>query len=517
MSLVKAMATVAGMTALSRIAGFIRDIMMAAVLGAGPMADAFFVALKLPNFFRRITAEGAFSVSFVPLYSEALEKDGRKAADDFAGNAMVIMFWGLLAFTILVVWQMPFVIRLLAPGFGPENERFMMAVNLSRITFPYLLMMSISALLGGVLTVHGRFAPFAGAPLLFNLALIGLLLIAWKFQSAAYALAYGVLIAGFLQFFMLYAVIRWQGIALPLMRPNFDERIKRLFRLMGPGVLGAGVIQINLFADMIIGSFLPTGSISYLYYADRLNQLPLSTVGIAVGTALLPMLSRAVASGNKDEVRDLFNRALEATMFLGLPAAAALITLAGPIMQVLFQRGNFTPEDAHITAMVLQGYCIGLPAYIGVKVFSTAFWSRQDTTTPVKISIICTLTNIAIALSLIPSMGVAGIAMATGVVGWLQIFLLARPLKGHESLHLDARFKRVVPRMALSAAVMCAGAYGMSVLLHDQLYAAGVIKYLALAALITAGVVLYSGACILSGAVSLADIRAYFVKRKVKA
>jgi putative peptidoglycan lipid II flippase len=513
MKLGKAMVTVAGMTGLSRIAGFIRDIMMAAVLGAGPMADAFFVALKLPNFFRRITAEGAFSVSFVPLYSEALESEGRKTADDFAGNAMVIMFWGLLAFSALVMWQMPAVISLLAPGFGPENERFEMAVNLSRITFPYLLMMSISALLGGVLTVHGRFAPFAGAPLLFNLALIGLLLIAWKFQSAAYALAYGVLIAGFLQFFLLYGFIRYQGISLPLMRPRFDERTKKLFRLMGPGVLGAGVIQINLFADMIIGSFLPMGSISYLYYADRLNQLPLSTVGIAVGTALLPMLSRAVASGNKEETTDLFNRALEATMFLGLPAAAALITLAQPIMQVLFARGNFSPEDAAMTAMVLQGYCIGLPAYIGVKVFSTAFWSRHDTTTPVKVSIICTVANIVIALSLLPFIGVAGIATATGLVGWLQIYLLARPLKGHESLHLDARFKRVMPRMVFSSAVMAAGAYGASLALHGYLYDAGIVKYLALAILIAVGMVLYAGACLLSGAVSPADVKGYFVKK----
>lgn len=515
MKLAKAMVTVAGMTALSRVAGFVRDIMMAAVLGAGPMADAFFVALKLPNFFRRVTAEGAFSVSFVPLYSEALEKEGRAGADKFAGNAMVLMFWILLSFTIMIMAAMPVVISLIAPGFTDDPQRFDLAVSLSRITFPYLLMMSISALLGGVLTVHGRFAPFAGAPLLFNLALIGLLLIAWKFESAAYALAYGVLIAGVLQFVMLYLVIRWQKIQLPLLRPKFDERTKRLFKLMGPGILGAGVIQINLFADMIIGSFMPTGSISYLYYADRLNQLPLSTVGIAVGTALLPMLSRAVASGNKDETRELFNRALEATMFLGLPAAIALIVLAEPIMHVLFVRGQFTPADAQATAFVLQGYCVGLPAYIAVKVFSTAFWSRHDTTTPVKVSIICTLGNIALALSLIQFIGVAGIALATGLVGWLQIALLARPLKGHESLHLDARFKRVMPRMVLSTIVMGAGVYGVNIALAPYLHdGAGAVKYAALSGLIGTGLVLYALASIASGAINLRDLKQYFVKRR---
>lgn len=508
------MATVAGLTGLSRIAGFVRDIMMAAVLGAGPMADAFFVALKLPNFFRRVTAEGAFSVSFVPLYTEALEKEGREKADDFAGNAMVLMFWILLSFTAAIMAAMPVVISLIAPGFTGDPARFDLAVTLSRITFPYLLMMSISALLGGVLTVHGRFAPFAGAPLLFNLALIALLLIAWKFESAAHALAYGVLVAGVLQFVFLYGFIRMQKIRLPLMRPRLDGRTRRLFRLMGPGILGAGVMQINLFADMIIGSFLPAGSISYLYYADRLNQLPLSTVGIAVGTALLPMLSRAVAAGDKEETRTLFNRALEVTMLLGLPAAAALIVLAGPIMHVLFARGAFSPEDARMTAFVLQGYCIGLPAYIAAKVFSTAFWSRHDTMTPVKVSIACALANIAMALCLVQFIGVAGIALATGMVGWLQIALLARLLKGHEGLRLDERFRRVVPRMALSAVVMAGVAYGAALGLHPYLYGGGVMKYIALSGVVGAGLATYAAAVVASGAVSLRDLKGYFKKQE---
>lgn len=514
MKLFKAMATVAGLTGLSRIAGFIRDIMMAAVLGAGPMADAFFVALKLPNFFRRVTAEGAFSVSFVPLYSEALEKEGREGADNFAGNSMVLMFWILLAFTIMIMAAMPIVISLIAPGFVGDPERFDMAVTLSRITFPYLLMMSISALIGGVLTVHGRFAPFAAAPLLFNLALIALLIFAWKFESAAHALAYGVLIAGVLQFVFLYIFIRMQKIRLPLIKPKFDDRTKRLFVLMGPGVLGAGVMQINLFADMIIGSFLPAGSISYLYYADRLNQLPLSTVGIAVGTALLPMLSSAVAAGNAAETRNLFNRALEATLFLGVPAAAALFVLAEPIMHVLFVRGAFTAQDAAMTAMVLKGYCIGLPAYIAVKVFSTAFWSRQDTMTPVKIAILCTLTNIVIALILVQFIGVAGIALATGLVGWLQIVLLARPLRGHESLGLDARFKRAAPRMIGSALLMALSVYGLSLWVMPYLYEAGFVKFLALGGLIASGLFIYALASVASGAINLRDLKQFFVKKK---
>lgn len=508
MKLVKAMATVGGLTALSRVAGFIRDILTAAILGAGPMADAFFVALKLPNFFRRVTAEGAFSVSFVPLYSEAMEQEGRKVADDFAGNAMVIMFWGLLVFTIVIMAAMPWVILAIAPGFSDDPERYNLAVTLSRITFPYLMMMSVSALMGGVLNAHGRFAPFAAAPILFNIALIGVLLFAWKFQTAAHALAIGVLIAGVLQFVLLYFYIRREKIDLPLTRPKFDLRIKRLFKLMGPGVLGAGVMQINLFADMIIGSFLPIGSISYLDYADRLNQLPLSTVGIAVGTALLPMLSRAVGSGNTAEANNLFNRALEAVLFLGLPAALALMVLADPIIHVLFKRGAFTAEDASTTALVLQGYAIGLPAYIAVKVFSTAFWSKQDTMTPVKISIKVTLANIFLALSLIQFMGVAGIALATGLVGWLQIWLLAKPLKGSDVGKFDARFRRALPRIVLAACLMAAVLYTVTFVWDGAGY-----DIVSLSILIALGLLTYAGAVFGTGALSIQDVKGYFKKK----
>lgn len=502
MKLMKAMATIGGLTAISRVAGFIRDILTAAVLGAGPLADAFFVALRLPNLFRRITAEGAFSVSFIPLYSEALEKEGREKADDFAGNAMVIMFWGLLVFTIVMMLAMPLVIFLTAPGFTGDAERFDMAVTLSRITFPYLLMMSVAALLGGVLNAHGRFVPFAAAPIFFNIALIGVLLVAWKFQTAAHALAWGVLLAGVLQFILLYFYIRREGIKLRLTRPKFDGRTKKLFKLMGPGAIGAGVVQINLFADTIIASFLPIGSISYLYYADRLNQLPLSTVGIAVGTALLPMLSRAVGAGNKEEARYLFNRALEATLFLGLPATLALMVMAHPIIHVLFVRGQFTAEAAHYTALVLQGYSVGLPAYIAVKVFSTAFWSRQDTTTPVKVSMIVALINIGMALTLVQFFGIAGIALGTGIVGWLQVWLLARPLRGGE-MSFDDGFRRALPRIIASSLFMAAVLYG------GMEYLGGYDMW-SLAALVGLGLGSYGLAVLGTGALKMSDIKSYF-------
>ena len=511
MKLIKAMATVAGLTGLSRIAGFIRDILTAAILGAGPVADAFFVALKLPNFFRRVTAEGAFSVSFVPLYAEALEKEGRETADYFSLNIFYIMFFGLGAVSFLAFAFMPWIISAIAPGFEAGGGRYEMATAFSRITFPYLLLMSLAALIGGVMNAHNRFGPFAVAPVLFNLSLIAALLLAGYFESAGAAMSYGVLVAGFLQFGLLYITARrWIGWRLRIVKPHFTPKVKKLFRLMGPGVLGAGVVQVNLFADMIIASFLPTGSISYLYYADRLNQLPLSTVGIAVGTALLPMLSKAVAAEDKEEAGALFNRSLEITLLLGLPAAAALFILAEPIISVLFERGAFSADAAAASALCLRAYVIGLPAYIAVKVFSTAFWSQQDTMSPVKVSIVVTLSNIVLALILVQFIGVVGIALSTGLVGWLYVVLLARPLKGQ--VEYDARFKRALPRVVLSTAVMAATLMlTHEYILHDAIKGGEsgnlLVQVGGLAGLVLAGLISYGAAIVLSGAVDIKELK----------
>lgn len=514
MNLMKAMATVGGLTALSRLAGFARDVLTAAVLGTGPIADAFFVALKLPNFFRRVTAEGAFSVSFVPLYSDALEKEGEAGANDFAGNAMVLMFWILLAFTIFVMWQMPVVISLIAPGFTSDPERFGLAVTLCRITFPYLLMMSIAALLGGVLNAHGRFAPFAAAPILFNLSLIVLLLVAWKFKTVGHALAWGVLAAGVLQFLLLFVFIRREKIRLRLTRPRIDARIKKLFALMLPGIMGAGVMQINLFADMIMGSFLETGSISYLYYADRLNQLPLGMIGIAVGTALLPMLSRSIAAGDVKEARNLFNRALEACLFFSLPAATALFIISYPIVLALFEHGAFGARAAAMTTLVITAYSLGIPPYVAGKVYSTAFWARQDTETPVRAAIASALFNIAMGVWLVFVMekGVVGIAVATSMAGYIQIFLMSRKLKRNEDTRFDDRFKRNFVRIILACLSMGVFLYVAKFLLRDYYMGDAATHWSqvgALVVLVAGGSIVYGLAVLLTGVVSISDLKRY--------
>lgn len=515
MKLAKAMGTVAGMTGLSRIAGFARDILTAAYLGAGPIADAFFVALKLPNFFRRVTAEGAFSIVFVPLYSKKLENESQSEADRFAANAFMVMLAALSVFTLLAMMCMPVIIMGIAPGFMTQPEKFDLAVEFSRITFPYLLLMSLTALLGGVMNAIDRFAPFAFAPVLFNISLIIALLVSQKFETVGHALSYGLFAAGVLQFIFLWVCAKRAGIKLKLARPKLDVDIKKVFRLMGPAVIGAGVVHINLFADLILASMLQSGSISYLYYADRLNQLPLGVVGIAVGTALLPMLSRALTKADTSEATHLFNRALEYCLLLALPAAIALAVMPLTLITVLFERGAFTPEHSAITANVLRAYAIGLPAYIAIKVFSTAHWAREDTKTPVKISIVATLANIALSILLIQFIGVVGIALATGVTGWLQFYMHVHALKTHPAAHFDKGFKASIPKIILSSCIMGAAVFILSLVLNGLTFGgAGFVKIGALCLIVVAGMVVYGTSIILTGAVERSDLKKYLLNRR---
>ncbi len=512
MKLFKAMATVAGLTGISRILGFVRDILTAALLGAGPIADAFFVALKLPNFFRRVTAEGAFTVSFVPLYSETLEKEGNDKADLFASNAFVVMLSVLIPFTILAMFVMPFIIYGIAPGFVDDPVRYDLAIELSRITFPYLLLISLSALMGGVLNAHDKFAPFAAAPVFFNLCLIIALGIFGEMtETPGHAMAYGIFAAGIVQFLWLFYFIKKAKRRLIIKKPEFTPNIKKLFKLMAPGVVGAGVMHINLFADLIIASMLSAGSISYLYYADRLNQLPLGMVGIAVGTALLPMLSKALASDNKAEASNLFNRALEICLLLALPAAAALFVLPEVLIGTLFERGEFTADDTSNASKVLMGYAIGLPAYVASKVFSTMYWSQQDTLSPVKISIITTLLNVVLSLILIWPLGVAGIALSTGLVGWVQVVLLYRGIrKNSETPLFDDRFKSVFGKI-----IFCSLFMAFVVLVMGK-YSYVMSNVGELILLVVFGLISYGGMAITTKAVHVTEIKKYLIKNKAK-
>jgi putative peptidoglycan lipid II flippase len=515
MKLVKAMATVGGLTGVSRILGFVRDVMTAIILGAGPVADAFIVALKLPNFFRRITAEGAFSVSFVPMYSHKMHKEGQEEADKFASNSFAVMTTILAPFTILAIIAMPWVIHLLAPGFHAGEERYELAVEMTRVTFPYLLLISLSALIGGVLNAHDKFVPFAAAPIVFNLTLIAALyFLEPMMRTGGHALSWGLCGAGVLQFIGLIACVKMYKIKLHFKLPVFDGDIKKLFKLMGPGVIGAGVVHINLFADIIIASTLPLGSISYLYYADRLNQLPLGMVGIAVGTALLPMLSRAMAGDRSGEANHLFNRALEVCLLLALPAGVAMLIAAEPFIQALFQYGNFDAADAQVTAFVLMGYALGVPAYVAGKVFSTTYYAQHDTVTPVKVSVICALTNIGLALIFIQFMGVAGIALATGLCGWMQFGMLLNGLQKRKKVTFDDRFQRCAPRIFFASCLMALVLAIVAHLLKDYFVGTKIEKIGSLIVLVASGLATYSFAVLATGAVKIKDLKTLLSRKK---
>src|SRR5690242_8422759 len=365
MALLRSVATVGSYTLVSRVFGFIRDILTAAILGAGPVADAFFVAQRLPNLFRSLFAEGAFSAAFVPLASGALAEGGKPALRSFAEEALAVLFAALFAFVLLGEICMPWVMRVIAPGFEAEPAKFDLVITLTRITFPYLLFISLTALQGGLLNTVDRFAAPAATPILLNLFLIaGLLLMAHFHWQNGEVLAWALSAAGVAQFLWLMASCAKAGVALRLRLPRLTPAVRQTLKIMGPGVLGAGVTQLNLLISTALASLLPGGSVSYLYYADRLNQLPLGVVGIAVGTAILPPLSRQLRLGLAADAVDTQNRGVELALLLTLPAAVALAMLATPILGVLFQRGAFGPADTAATAAALAAYAAGLPAFV---------------------------------------------------------------------------------------------------------------------------------------------------------
>ncbi|MFA7275220.1 MAG: murein biosynthesis integral membrane protein MurJ [Pseudobdellovibrionaceae bacterium] len=515
MKLLNAMATIASFTMVSRITGMVRDMLTASFLGAGPVADAFFVALKLPNFFRRVAAEGAFSVSFVPLYTRTIEQEGEEAGGRFAGEVLTVMAVILALFSAVMMAGMPWIIHVIAPGFEEGTLRYDLAVILTQITFPYLMLMSFSSLFGGMLNSHNKFGPFAAAPIIFNLTIIAAMFtLGFVMPTMGHSMSVGITLSGVLQLGMMVYFIRKYKINFRFSPFVIGAKTKQLFKLMAPGVLSAGLYQVNLFVDMIVASLLPEGSISYLYYADRLNQLPLSLAGIAIGTALLPMLSKSLAAGDKDESRDLFNRSLEFCFFLAVPATVALLIVPLPMVATLFEHGKFTAEDTATTAYVLMGYGIGLPAYIASKVFMTAFWAREDTMTPVRISVLTALTNILLCLLLIGWMGVAGVSVATGLVGWMQVYLLNKKLKGHESMQFDERLKTVFPKIVVCSCIMAVVlsvlGYGLYDFFHGDLW----VKIPALVALLGAGAITYAVAIHVSGVLKISDIKHYLKRSK---
>ena len=513
-SLFRSFFTVSFYTILSRILGFVRDILIARFLGSTVTADAFFVAFRIPNFFRRVLAEGAYSAALIPVFSGIVidSRDDYEAAD-FVENTMSLLIFVTVGLTIIFFFSMPYIIQILAPGFSVNSEAFNLAVYFGKIIFPYLIFISLAAHFTSVLNVHDRFAAAAFAPAILNISFIlSLFIITPYISSAGHALSIGVLIGGIGQFLFLYRSI------LHFYKPKFkfpqlSEKLRKFFRLFFPGVIGSGVIQLNIIIGTIIASFLPIGAISHLYYADRLNQLPLAIFGIALGVVLLPSLSKAIKSDNNEVTTKLQNRSLEFALLISIPSAIGLYVLALPIVHILFERGAFTEDDTHYTSNVLGYFTLGLPAYVLIKVLIVCFFAREDTKTPLYISIVSVITNITLSLILISSMREMGIALATAISAWINAVLLFIILISKKILILDRKFLINVFKLLISLLVLIFITRYLKNFFFAELYLVDIMNnifYLVLTIIITAA--FYGLLIFILKIITITDIKNYLKK-----
>lgn len=501
--------TVGIWTLLSRVLGFVRDIMIAAYLGTGPVAEAFLVAFSLPNLFRRFFAEGAFNIAFVPMFSKKLEADD--GAYKFAQDAFVGLGFILTVFTVIGVVFMPFLVAAMASGFL-NDERFDLAVTYGRIAFPYILFISLSALLSGVLNATGRFMAAAAAPVLLNVVFVAALLIAMasgmvEKMDFGLSLAWAVPIGGIAQLLLVWFAARRAGFPLAMSRPRMTPELKRLALIAAPAALAGGVVQINLLVGRQVASFFD-GAVAWLNYADRLYQLPLGVVGIAVGVVLLPELSRRLRAGDETGGRDAFNRAAEISLALTVPAAVALVVLSIPLTSVLFERGAFTSDDTASTALAVAVYGFGLPAFVLQKALQPLYFAREDTKRPFYYAVVAMFLNAALAIGLSPYIGFIAAAIGTTLTSWAMVGQLwwgARSMG--EASRFDARFKKRIWRI-VAASVAMGAVLLMLELLVGPLYGVAFWRYFALAFTIVVGIVSYFAFGQWFGAFRLAEFRA---------
>ena len=501
--LIRGFLTVGFWTLASRILGFVRDIVIAALLGAGPVAEAFLVAFALPNMFRRFFAEGAFNMAFVPMFAKKLEAD--KDPLDFARDAFAGLAGVLILLTVVAQFVMPWMVLAMASGFAGD-ERLDLATAFGRIAFPYILFISLAALLSGVLNATGRFAAAAAAPVLLNVLFIGTLWIAsilgWDYGLT---LAWTVPLAGIAQLALVWVAAARAGFALTPKWPVLTPDLKRLAIIALPAVLTAGTVQINLLVGRQIASFFD-GAIAWLSYADRLYQLPLGVVGIAIGVVLLPELSRRLQAGDTNGGRNAANRAAEMCLALTIPAAVALIVVPLPLVSTLFERGAFTADDSANTALALAIYGLGLPAFVLQKVMMPMYFAREDTRNPFRFALVGMVVNAVLAIGLAPVIGFTSAAVAATVAGWVMLAFLWRGARSMgDAARPDARLQRRLPRICLSAAIMGVCLWGAQAALAPWFRSSA--DTWALVLLVAFGLVSYFAVGRIVGAFSLADFR----------
>jgi putative peptidoglycan lipid II flippase len=452
--MIRSLVSVGGMTLLSRATGFLRDVVLGAVLGAGFMADAFVVAFRLPNHFRAIFGEGAFNAAYVPTYSRALQTEGRGQARAFSGQMFALMLAIQMVVLALALAFTPELVRLLAPGFADEPAKFDLAVRLTRITFPYLLCLTLVTLVSATLNAHERFAAAAFAPVLLNLGMIAALALAFLFPNAAYAAAAGVCVSGVAQLALVMADARRASVLAAPARPRWTPDTKQFLKTIIPAVIGSAGVQIAIFADTIIGSLLPTGGVSSIYYADRIYQLPIGVIGIAAGTVVLPEMSRRFAAGDPGAAFHAQNRAMAITIALSAPFLVAFLTIPDLIMRGVFVRGAFTEAEALAAGAVLAAYGFGLMAVVLIRSAVASFQARGDTKTPMTIALAAVAINVALKIVLFRPLGAPGLALATAVGAWINFGLLTFLALRRGDMRFDALFCKIVAASAAASALL---------------------------------------------------------------
>lgn len=516
MSLVRSTGTIGGLTLVSRILGFVRDMLMARFVGASFASDAFLVAFRLPNLFRALFAEGAFASVFVPMFSRRLAKEngGTEEARLFAEQALsvlTVVLLGLTALMLIFAWP---VVWAITGGFGDSTpEQNALIVRFSRITIPYLMLISLASLFGGILNSVGRFWVNAAAPILLNLCLIASLLFFRGHApiETARSQSIAVTVSGVLQLAWVVWAARRAGIRLHLRRPRATPAVRELLRLIGPAAIGAGAVQINLVISQALAkSFLPEGSVSYLYYADRLNQLPLGLIGIGIGTAVLPMISRQLAAGQDATAQHTQNRAIELILLLTLPATAALVINADPIVRALLQQGRFSAADATASSDALSAFSLGLPAYVLIKALTPGFYARADTRTPVRIALLAMVVNLVLNVALLHWLAHVGLALSTAIAAWVNAVLLYLALRRRGHLELDARLKRTVVRLLAATAVTAAVLPWLNPVVAPWMTGSVIDRGIGLAVLGVATGVAYFGTALALRAFTLGEIRKQF-------
>jgi putative peptidoglycan lipid II flippase len=516
MSLLKSAATVGGFTLVSRLLGFVRDQLIAFTLGTGPIAEALFVAQRFPNLFRALFAEGAFNSAFVPQFAKKVEADGLDQAMTFARDMFSVMLAWMIVFSAVAMIFMPWLMTGFAWGFQVRAGQLDYVTELTRICFPYLLLMTLTALQSGVLNSMHRFTAAAAAPILLNIVMITSNIVAWYFatgnsETTGRIFAWGITVAGVAQFALLQIACRRAGVPLLPSFPKLTADVKRVIAKSVPGIISGGVVQINL----VVATMIATGfasAVPFLYYADRLFQLPLGMVGVAIGVVLLPTLSRKLRAGDQEGAADSQNRALETSLFLTLPAALALAVIGLPIIRTVYEHGAFSRADSFQVAPALAAFAFGLPAFTLTKIFQPGFFAREDTTTPMRFAIIAVIVNVIASFLLSRNFQHVGLAAGTSISAWVNAGLLIFTSLRRGLFVPDARLRDRLPRMLLSLAVMAVVLYGALYLLEPN-YAEGAGFARAawgLLILVTVGTVSYFSVAHVSGAFTLGEMRRMF-------